>query len=181
MLRSGEPRGGPAASDDRGHPAPGVNLVLATYSQLGQRGSLKADWLCRIAETHGAQLLVDESHNASGLEHRRERQRLLEASGRPRSFPAPPTPSAGQPVRVRLGVARTVPPGRPRFLAAPRRRAVAGGVLADAGRGRRADPARARSVSTSPSAPNRTPRARTAIGELANRSVDSGKNGLAGR
>ena len=65
-VASGEPRGGPAASDDRGHPAPGVNLVLATYSQLGQRGSLKADWLCRIAETHGAQLLVDESHNASG-------------------------------------------------------------------------------------------------------------------
>ena len=66
---------------------PGVNLVLATYSQLGQRGSLKADWLCRIAETHGAQLLVDESHNASGDSNTAANvQRLLEASGRPPIF-----------------------------------------------------------------------------------------------
>ena len=66
---------------------PGVNLVLVTYSQICQSGSLKTDWLCRIAETHGAQLLVDESHNASGDSNTAANvKRLLEASGRPPIF-----------------------------------------------------------------------------------------------
>ena len=45
---------------------PGVNLVLVTYSQLCQAVSPKTDGLCRIAQRTGAQILVDESHNASG-------------------------------------------------------------------------------------------------------------------
>ena len=66
---------------------PGVNLVLATYSQLCQRGSLKTDWLCRIAEASGAQLIVDESHNASGESNTAANvKRLLEASGQPPIF-----------------------------------------------------------------------------------------------
>ncbi|MGB5063696.1 MAG: strawberry notch C-terminal domain-containing protein, partial [Candidatus Competibacter sp.] len=66
---------------------PGVNLVLATYSQLCQRGSLKTDWLCRIAEASGAQLIVDESHNASGDSNTSVNvKRLLEASGQPPIF-----------------------------------------------------------------------------------------------
>lgn len=66
---------------------PGVNLVLATYSQMCQSGSLKIDWLCRIAKTTGAQLIVDESHNASGDSNTSVNvKRLLEASGRPAVF-----------------------------------------------------------------------------------------------
>ena len=66
---------------------PGVNLVLATYSQLCQSGSRKAAWLCRMAEATGAQLIVDESHNASGDSNTAENvKRLLEMSGRPPIF-----------------------------------------------------------------------------------------------
>ena len=66
---------------------PGVNLVLVTYSQLCQPISPKTDWLCRIARRTGAQVLVDESHNASGESTTAANvRRLLEASGRPPVF-----------------------------------------------------------------------------------------------
>ncbi|MEI2746007.1 MAG: strawberry notch C-terminal domain-containing protein [Ottowia sp.] len=65
----------------------GVNLVLVTYSQLCQAGSAKVDWLCRIAEASGAQVIVDESHNASGDSNTAQNvRRILEASGRPPIF-----------------------------------------------------------------------------------------------
>ena len=67
----------------------GVNLVLVTYSQLCQAGSAKVDWLCRIAENakSGVQVLVDESHNASGDSNTAQNvRRILEASGRPPIF-----------------------------------------------------------------------------------------------
>ena len=66
---------------------PGVNLVLVTYSQLCQSLSPKTDWLCRIAQRTGAQVLVDESHNASGESTTAVNiGRLIEASGRPPLF-----------------------------------------------------------------------------------------------
>lgn len=65
----------------------GANLVLVTYSQLCQAVSPKTDWLCRIAQATGAQVLVDESHNASGDSNTAQNvRRLLEASGRPPVF-----------------------------------------------------------------------------------------------
>ncbi|MFO1419441.1 MAG: strawberry notch family protein [Candidatus Competibacteraceae bacterium] len=67
----------------------GVNLVLVTYSQLCQAGSAKVDWLCRIAQNakSGAQVIVDESHNASGDSNTAQNvRRILEASGRPPIF-----------------------------------------------------------------------------------------------
>ena len=67
----------------------GVNLVLVTYSQLCQAGSAKVDWLCRIAENarNGAQIIVDESHNASGDSNTAHNvRRILAASGRPPIF-----------------------------------------------------------------------------------------------
>lgn len=65
----------------------GVNLVLVTYSQLCQAGSAKVDWLCRIAESSGAQVIVDESHNASGDSNTAQNvRRILEASRRPPIF-----------------------------------------------------------------------------------------------
>ena len=60
----------------------GVNLVLVTYSQLYQARSAKVDWLCRIAAS-GAQVIVDESHNASGDSNTGHNlRRILDASGR---------------------------------------------------------------------------------------------------
>lgn len=65
----------------------GVNLVMATYSQLCREPSPKADWLCRIAEQTGASVIADESHNATGdSKTARNVQRLIEASGRPALF-----------------------------------------------------------------------------------------------
>jgi len=65
----------------------GANLVLVTYSQLCQAGSAKVDWLCRIAEASGGQVIVDESHNASGDSNTAQNvRRILEASGRPPIF-----------------------------------------------------------------------------------------------
>ncbi|MBK8536109.1 MAG: hypothetical protein IPL59_13860 [Candidatus Competibacteraceae bacterium] len=61
--------------------------MLVTYSQLCQAVSPKTDGLCRIAQRTGAQILVDESHNASGESTTAVNVgRLIEASGRPPLF-----------------------------------------------------------------------------------------------
>ena len=166
---SGEPRGGPAASDDRGHLPP-----ASTWCWRPTHSLVSADRSRPIGCVGSPKPMARNSSSMNRTTPAGTRTPPRTSNGCWKRVDGPDLSSATYAKRPdNLSVYASVLPELFRqddlgFLLRQRRRAVAGGVLADAGRGRRADPARARSVSHH--VPHRTGHhARTAIGNSANR------------